>query len=128
MPLLDFVEKLVERSVRRNTQEVYEGLKRRIAPKKAYGPSVYTPEGDVLILLDTCRPDVFEEHAIPLLKQKAIEISNLEGIVRTLFSGACVLRSASVMVEQQNPNFLNYSYRDGTATDVHTHLTAVLAD
>lgn len=57
MSLAKFVEKARDRSLRWNAQEMYEGIKRRVSPKQPYGPSVYTRDWDILILLDTCRPD-----------------------------------------------------------------------
>lgn len=81
MSLAKFVEKSGDRSLRRNAQEVYEGVKRRVSPKQPYGPSIYTRDWDILILLDTCRPDIFEQEAIPLLAEKGIDVSSFESVV-----------------------------------------------
>jgi hypothetical protein len=109
MSLLDFIAKMGERSPRRNVQEVSDGLKRRIAPKKAHGPSVYTQDWDILILLDTCRPDVFEEYAIPFLNQEGIEVSSFETVTsnasqsrewmeRTFIDDYCLMVSQTAYV------------------------------
>lgn len=81
MSLRKFLNKAEERSFRRNFQEIYEGMKRRVSPKLDRGPSFYTREWDILILLDTCRPDVFEEIAIPYLEERGVEVSEFFSVV-----------------------------------------------
>lgn len=74
MSILDFMGELNNRTLRRNIQEINEGIKRRVSPKKNRGPSVYSRDWDILILLDTCRPDTFKEVGIPLLENDGIQI------------------------------------------------------
>lgn len=59
MSLVDFLRNSSERSTQQNFQELIDGFKRRVAPTYATSDTIYDYDWDVLIILDACRPDTF---------------------------------------------------------------------
>lgn len=71
MGVRKFFEKAGNRSSKRNVQEIYDGLKRRLAPTVKFGNSVYDREWDLLILFDSCRPDTFKRAGEPIVRESS---------------------------------------------------------
>lgn len=57
MTLRDFIAEAGDRTLKENLYEFYLGALRRV-PKRYLGPSVYTRDWDVLVIMDACRVDL----------------------------------------------------------------------
>lgn len=102
MGIVDFINNSSERSFRRNLLELYDGARRRVAPKKSIGPSIYEYDWDVLIILDACRPDTFRNVGRPFIEQshvmelveedtiRSIASQSYEWLIRTFIENYCL--------------------------------------